>query len=143
MLTRFAPPVALMALIFYASAQPNLGTDLGTIDVIGRKLAHMAEYGLLWFLWWRALRIEHPAPSIAITLLYAISDELHQTFVDGRHGVWTDVMIDAAGVGVAGAIVVWRINRSRRPGGPKGRPGPDGEPGAKSGSSEARTQATG
>ena len=138
MLTRFAPPVALMALIFLGSAQPSLTTDLGTIDVIGRKLVHMLEYGLLWFLWWRALRIEHPGPSIAITLLYAISDEFHQTFVDGRNGVWTDVMIDAAGVGIAGALVVWRLNR--RAGARTGPSASDVEPQAKSSTSLARTQ---
>ena len=61
----------------------------------------MAEYGLLWFLWWRALGSGNPAPAIVITLLYAISDEYHQTFVDGRHGSPVDVLIDAAGVTIA------------------------------------------
>ena len=53
--SRFAPPLLLMGLIFFLSAQPDLSTGLGTWDLILRKLAHMAEYGLLWLLWWRAL----------------------------------------------------------------------------------------
>ena len=88
---RFVPPLALMALIFFFSAQEDLSSGLGVWDTIGRKIVHMAEYGLLWFLWWRALGSGHPAPSMVITLLYAASDEFHQTFVEGRHGSPIDV----------------------------------------------------
>jgi VanZ family protein len=111
--SRFAPPLALMGLIFFLSAQPDLGTGLGTMDVVLRKCAHMAEYGLLWFLWWRALGYRHPAPSIAIALAYAASDEFHQSFVEGRSGVVTDVLIDAAGIGLAGLAVVLRARRAQ------------------------------
>jgi VanZ family protein len=111
--SRFAPALALMGLIFFLSAQPDLGTGLGTMDVVLRKCAHMAEYGLLWFLWWRALGYGHPAPSIAIALAYAASDEFHQSFVEGRSGVVTDVLIDAAGIGLAGLAVVLRARRAQ------------------------------
>ena len=114
MLSRFAPPLVLMGLIFYFSAQPDLGTGLGVWDTILRKLAHMAEYGLLWFLWWRALRYSKPALAVLITIAYAITDELHQSFVEGRHGVWTDVAIDALGVGLAGLVVIARAARRAR-----------------------------
>ena len=57
---RFGPPLALMGVIFFFSAQPDLGTGLGTWDLILRKAAHMAEYGLLWFLWYRALELPSP-----------------------------------------------------------------------------------
>ena len=63
---RFAPPLLLMILIFGLSAQPNLGTGLGTWDTVLRKAAHMAEYGLLWLLWWRALGYGNPAIPAAI-----------------------------------------------------------------------------
>ena len=62
----------------------------------------MAEYGLLWFLWYRALEVRSPLPAVAITLAYAATDEFHQTFVEGRHGTPVDVLIDAAGVGDRG-----------------------------------------
>ncbi len=112
-LSRFAPPLALMALIFALSAQPDLNSGLGSWDTVLRKLAHMGEFGLLWLLWWRALGHGHPLPSVLITLAYAASDELHQTFVDGRVGSPVDVAIDAAGVGIAGALVVVRARASR------------------------------
>jgi VanZ family protein len=101
---RFGPPLALMALIFALSAQPGLTTGLGDWDTALRKLAHMTEFGVLWFLWWRALGYGHPARSIVIVLAYAVSDEIHQSFVEDRHGSPVDVAIDALGVGIAGLI---------------------------------------
>jgi VanZ family protein len=102
---RFAPPLLLMGLMFFLSAQPDLNSGLGTWDTVLRKAAHMTEYGLLWFLWWRALGRRHPAPAIAITLLWAASDEYHQSFVQGRHGTPWDVAIDAVGMGLALLVV--------------------------------------
>jgi VanZ family protein len=103
-LSRFGPPLALMGVIFFFSAQPDLSTGLGTWDLVVRKLAHMAEYGLLWLLWLRALGTRHPLAAATITLAYAASDELHQSFVEGRNGTPVDVLIDAAGVAVAAAL---------------------------------------
>ena len=37
-------------------------------------------------------------------VLYAVTDEIHQLFVPGRYGQWTDVAIDAAGVAL-GALI--------------------------------------
>ncbi len=112
---RFGPPLALMAVIFALSAQPDLNSGLGGWDTVLRKLAHMAEFGLLWLLWWRALGYRDPRPAIAIALLYAASDEWHQSFVDGRVGSPVDFAIDAAGVGLAGLAVWLRASRARRP----------------------------
>jgi VanZ family protein len=112
-LSRFAPPLALMALTFFLSAQPNLSTGLGTWDLVLRKGAHMTEYGLLWFLWWRALRYGPKAPAVVIAMAYAATDEYHQTFVTGRHGSPVDWLIDGIGVAIAIAIVT-RDDRTRR-----------------------------
>ncbi len=113
MFGRLAPPLALMALIFGLSAQPDLGTGLGGWDTVLRKLAHMAEYGLLWFLWWRALGYARPALAVAITIAYAAGDEFHQSFVEGRHGALSDVAIDALGAGIAAALIVRRLQHRR------------------------------
>jgi VanZ family protein len=94
----------LMAVIFVLSAQPDLNSGLGTWDTIGRKLIHMASYGLLWWLWQRALETRTLVPAVLVTLAYAASDEYHQTFVAGRHGSPIDVLIDAAGVALAIAL---------------------------------------
>jgi VanZ family protein len=100
------PPILLMGLIFFFSAQPSLDSGLGWIDTIGRKLVHFGEYALLCFLWWRPLRTGLPARraallAFALSSLYAATDELHQSFVGGRHGTPIDWAIDAAGAAVA------------------------------------------
>jgi VanZ family protein len=114
----WAPPLALMALIFFLSAQPNLNSGLGWIDHVGRKLVHAGEYALLCFLWWRAWstvmdRVHALYPAFAIAAAYAVTDELHQRFVTGRHSSWVDVLIDSMGAGLAG-LVILRSQRQAR-----------------------------
>ena len=106
------PPLLLMGVIFFFSAQPNLSSGLGLIDLIGRKVIHAAEYALLCFLWWRAFRTRVEARAAVLVALlisvgYAALDEYHQTFVDGRNGSPIDVAIDSLGA-VAAAIGVRR-----------------------------------
>ena len=109
----YAPPLALMGLIYFLSAQPDLNSGLGVADVIGRKFVHMGEYGLLWWLWSRAFGFRRPLLAAAITLAYAATDEYHQTFVHGRHGSPVDWLIDATGVAVA--WTAWTLRaRGRR-----------------------------
>jgi VanZ family protein len=112
LLRRLVPPLALMALIFALSAQPSLSTGLGVWDLVLRKAAHMVEFGLLWWLWWRALGFRRAGLAAAVTLAYAATDELHQTTVPGRDGSAADWAIDAAGVGLAGALA-WRYSQPR------------------------------
>jgi VanZ family protein len=110
------PPLLLMGAIFFLSHQPSLDSGLGTIDVIGRKLIHFAEYALLCFLWWRALvSVTSPSRAALFAFLlasgYAATDEYHQTFVEGRHGSPLDWAIDSAGA--AAAALRLRTARSR------------------------------
>ena len=99
------PPLALMGLIFVLSAQPDLDSGLGTIDLIGRKIIHFCEYALLCWLWWRVFEPDLGASRAALVAFlissgYAATDELHQVFVEGRHGAPLDWVIDSAGAGV-------------------------------------------
>lgn len=111
----WAPPLVLMAVIFFFSSQPDLNSGLGTIDLVGRKLVHFAEYALLALLLWRALRtrLDMRRAALAAFLLaslYAASDEFHQSFVDGRNGSPVDWLIDSAGAGLA---MLWASRRTR------------------------------
>jgi cytochrome c oxidase assembly factor CtaG len=112
--SRFVPPLALMALIFALSAQSDLNSGLGWIDFVGRKLVHMTEFGVLFVLWWRALRWRAPLAAAAIAVAYAASDELHQHFVQGRVAAFHDVAIDAAGVALAYLLARSFHSRRRR-----------------------------
>jgi VanZ family protein len=105
-LSLWLPVVAWAALIFTLSSIPDLGTGLGGWDLLLRKLAHVAEYAVLGLLLLRALGRELPA--VAIGIAYAVTDEVHQSFVEGRHGAAYDVLVDAAGV-LVGVYVVSRI----------------------------------
>jgi len=98
------PVLAWAAVIFALSSIPSLGTGLGTWDLVVRKLAHAAEYAVLGALLVRALR--RPLPAFALGVLYAVTDEIHQTFVAGRQGAPLDVLVDA--VGVAAGVAVWK-----------------------------------
>jgi VanZ family protein len=98
------PPLVWMAVIFTLSAQHG-GGDLAAAEVVLRKLAHVAEYLVLTLLLLRALRRSGIAAALPIALvaalLYAISDEWHQSFVPWRTATPRDVAIDAAGIGLA------------------------------------------
>jgi VanZ family protein len=103
--TVWLPVVAWAALIFTLSSVPSLGTGLGTWDTILRKCAHVTEYAVLAFLLRRALST--PWAFVA-AVAYAASDEVHQTFVRGRHGAPRDVLIDSIGI-VIGLLVARRV----------------------------------
>jgi len=102
-----------MAVIFLLSAQPDLSSGLGNWDLVGRKFVHAGSYALLTLLWIRAL-VPHIGrralvAAAVISFLFAISDEYHQTFVEGRHGSPVDVGIDSVGIVVA--VLVARTGR--------------------------------
>jgi VanZ family protein len=99
-------PLALMGAIFALSSQPSLDSGLGLLDTVGRKLVHFAEYGLLALLWWRVFRSHTAAEravlaALLVSSLYAVTDEWHQSFVEGRSGNPVDWAIDTAGAATA------------------------------------------
>jgi VanZ family protein len=96
------PVVAWAALIFTLSSIPGLGTGLGTWDLVLRKLAHTTEYAVLGVLLLRAKG--RVSVAFVLATLYAVTDELHQSFVAGRHASPLDVAIDAAGVALGLAL---------------------------------------
>ena len=105
------PVLAWAALIFALSSVPDLGTGLGGWDTILRKFAHAGEYAVLGALLARATG--RTGIALALGALYALSDEIHQSFVPGRLGAPLDVAIDA--VGVACGVVLWNRLRARGP----------------------------
>jgi len=98
------PVVIWAGLIFYLSSIPNLKTNL-EYDYFLRKLAHIIEYFIFAALFYRAFKgsfkvgpfrlFMYPA---VFSLLYAISDEIHQYFVLGRNCAMQDVLIDSLGI---------------------------------------------
>jgi VanZ family protein len=114
---RGLPLVAWMAAIYLVSAQPDLPhAPDGTLDWILKKGLHATAYGILAWLWWRALEgalADGEARwrwSLLLTVAYAAADEWHQAHVPGRHGQPLDVLIDARGA----AVVLGLLARRRR-----------------------------
>lgn len=109
---RWASVAIWMAAIWYLSNQPSLSTGL-EYDWWLRKAAHMGEYMILFWLLVRAMQKERATEkffvaAFIITVLYAMSDEWHQTFITGRHGSLRDVSIDSIGAAIGWLIMQWR-----------------------------------
>ena len=109
-LSAWLPVVVWAAVIFAFSSVPSLATDLDTWDTILRKIAHVTEYAILGALLTRAVR--RPGLALALAVAYAASDEVHQLFVEGRHGSPLDILIDTAGA-LAG-VLAWQRLAARR-----------------------------
>ncbi len=123
LLSLWAPVVLVMVLIFVFSAMPDPGAPLGDLS---DKSAHVIAYAALGGSLIRALasgRASGLAPprliaAVLLTILYGVSDELHQQFVPGRTPDWLDVLADGAGAalgvfGMAGALWIHERLRMR------------------------------
>jgi len=113
---------AWAGVIFTLSNIPHLNSGLGLWDFPLRKLAHMGEFAVLFFLFCRAAHRTWTNWSLkrivgagmVFCLFYALTDEFHQTFIAGRVGSITDVIIDLTGVALAAvAYRRWKINYDR------------------------------
>jgi len=108
-----------MGLIFVLSAQSHLPSAPGPwLDTLLKKAGHAFAYGVLAWLYQRALRPHIRTPlvlriaSASLAVVYALSDEYHQTFVPGRTGRLFDVLVD--GAGTCGAMLLsWWLERRR------------------------------
>jgi VanZ family protein len=109
------PLIVWMGLIFWLSSQPQPFDlpDPWQESLVGIS-GHILGYAGLSILWWRTLAARPSAPgrrtlalAFFLTVLYAVSDEVHQTFVPGRSGTFGDLLIDAAGA----AMSLWLVHR--------------------------------
>ena len=89
-----------------------------------RSRATAAWLAVLALLLWRALRKpghgearpwqwSQAGFALALTALYAASDELHQVFVPPRQGSVWDVLLDTLG-GAVGLLCLWAVGRLRQ-----------------------------
>ncbi len=114
------PVAAWMGLIFLLSAQPDLPHPPSAfLDHVVKKGGHMAAFAILAWLWWRALHRERGMPmgvalglALMFTVLYAVSDEVHQSFVPGRKPRATDVLFDS--LGASAMVIIIRLVRGAK-----------------------------
>ena len=95
-LPRWLPAVLLMVIIFLFSSQPsNELPKFDWADTIIKKGGHVIGYAILARSYWYAFRMQEDKRLLAwlLALLYALTDEVHQSFVPGRHPSIMDVLI--------------------------------------------------
>ncbi len=117
-LLRYLPVAAWSGVIFLFSSWETPPSPQDTLlNFILKKTAHLVEYAVLYYLAYRAVNKEvyethtmtwkfRKLPNylfpLLFTIFYAVSDEIHQSFVSGRHSRPADVLIDTAG-----ALLAW------------------------------------
>ncbi|HEY0005300.1 MAG TPA: VanZ family protein [Pyrinomonadaceae bacterium] len=133
---RYAPLVFWMGLIFFASTGelsasntsmivrplllwlfPDIGeARLALVHLLVRKAAHFTEYAVLALLAARAfmgssqelLRRRWFFVSLLLVIVYALSDEFHQSFVPSRTASVYDSLIDMiGGLTALGLFALW------------------------------------
>ena len=96
---------AWVASVFVPWATPS---QVALVHLVARKLGHVAEYAILATLWFRLLYADRRLPStpsalaaLAISVVWAIVDEVHQSFVPSRTASALDVILDSTGAALA------------------------------------------
>ena len=104
-LVRWAPAIVVCVIIFLSSAQHGTVISQSYLwNYAANKAAHIFLYFILCFAFDRGTK--NVLSAVVLTVLYGISDELHQQFVPTRSGQLTDVLIDAVAAGTAG-LILW------------------------------------
>lgn len=92
---KYLPAFLMMLAIFLFSARPSNGLPMPLVQTIIYKGGHVVGYALLGSSYWRAFGFEGKQRWIAwlLAVLYAVTDEYHQSFVPGRHPAAFDVLV--------------------------------------------------
>jgi len=112
-LGRWCPALLIMAAIFAFSSRPS--DDLPSFylfDTLAKKGGHMIGYGLLAASYLYAFN-HHGRKSFylawLLAVLYAFTDEYHQSFVASRHpSIWDVILFDNFGAILALCFISWR-----------------------------------
>lgn len=130
----FIPSICLMILIFWFSHQTGSESSglsstivlwiennlhISIPELVIRKGAHMSEYALLTFTliygYYHCMTSIKAVLTFSLcsTFIYACSDELHQLFISGRAGQFSDVLIDTSG-GIMAVIFFYMIYKYKK-----------------------------
>ena len=114
------PVMVLCVAIFVQACFPS--PDLGPSFPLKDKVLHMAAYGILAALFYRACRVTWPgrlspvqllAISACFATLYGVSDEIHQSFVATRQADMMDGVADLVG-SILGALAYMGLTLPQR-----------------------------
>ena len=112
-LRKWLPALLTMGVIFWFSSQPSSELpNFDWADKLVKKSGHVFEYAILAFWVWYALGMEVDRRWLAwlLAILYAATDEYHQSFVPGRYpSVWDVLIFDNFGA----LIGLWLANKHK------------------------------
>ena len=98
--------MVMSAIFFFSSLPATRVPTFGAYDVYVKKLGHAIGYGMLGIAYYYALpsgltRFIRWPMALSLALGFAVTDEIHQSFVAGRTSSLRDVAIDAFGATLA------------------------------------------
>ena len=111
---RWLPVFLWSSVIFAFSSLPQTHvSQFFLTDFIIKKAAHISEYAILYALIFRATRGKLLF-SFALTIIFAITDEIHQGFVPGRTPKVYDVVgFDLVGTSIS-AFIIWKLQQAQK-----------------------------
>jgi len=104
-------PVFLWAGVIFALSSISQITvaEFFLWDFAAKKVAHLTEYAVLYALFLRATEKKWVL-SFVLTMIYAATDEIHQSFVPGRNAAVYDLAFDFSGAAIS-AYVIWKLEQ--------------------------------
>jgi VanZ family protein len=121
LILKWLPALVVMGVIFWFSAQPSRELpDFEWADRLVKKSGHVIGYALLAVSYWHALGMKKNVVWFAwsLAMLYALSDEFHQSFVPGRNpSVWDVLIFDNLG-SLMGLWLTGQFIKQKRPAAP-------------------------
>ncbi len=106
--SRWLPVILWAVVIFIFSSIPQISVSQFFLwDFVAKKIAHVTEYAILFFLLFRATQKNYIV-SFVLTLAYAVSDEYHQSLVPGRNMALYDLGFDITGANIC-AYIIWKL----------------------------------
>jgi VanZ family protein len=114
---RWIPATIIMATIFIFSSTPLVDLpNYGFWDTLVKKGGHMTGYGLLTGAYWYGLGFDRKKGWLAwlLAVLYATTDEFHQSFTPGRHPSPVDVLLFDGGGAALALTAIYRVRRRKK-----------------------------
>jgi VanZ family protein len=115
----------LLAASFALSSIPDVDSWNGPLITAFFNVMHVPLFGAVAFCAYRTLakgrELSMPAMALAFvaSVVYAVVDEWHQSFVAGRSASLSDVIVDVTGAALMLLVIGWwsllRARRSRAP----------------------------
>jgi VanZ family protein len=118
LIVRWLPAILIMGAIFFFSSLPaGRVPSFGEWDLLIKKAGHASGYALLGLAYYFALppRLSKGFRwilALFMAVLFALSDEFHQSFVQDRNSSIIDVGIDTIGAAIALTVAVFYSSNS-------------------------------